>query len=119
MELKISPAAYQRIVAGCLDREGFSTKYGTQSYIDYIVHGIRDRKRDRQPSTAYQGLGLSCIDDQEQQLRELFAVLDKYKLFLKPDKCKMFVTKVQFRGQILTPFHGQQDAEKVASIERW
>ena len=42
-----------------------------------------------------------------------------YKLSLKPEKCKMFVTRVKFCGHLLTPGGRHRDAEKVAAIERW
>ena len=60
-----------------------------------------------------------CIEDHERQLRELFDILAHYKLSLKPEKCKMFVTRVKFCGHILTPGGRQRDPEKVAAIEGW
>ena len=59
-----------------------------------MVHGTRDREWDRQSSSTYEGLSLSCIEDHDRQLRELFAILWKHKLSPKPDKCKMLVTRV-------------------------
>ena len=42
-----------------------------------------------------------------------------YKLSLKPEKCRMFVTRVKFCENILTPGGRHRDPEKVAAIERW
>ena len=53
------------------------------------------------------------------QLRELFEILAHYKVSLKPEECKMFVTCIKFCGHILTPGGRHRDPEKVAAIERW
>ena len=61
MGLKSSRTAYPRMVAGCWERDGFTRDYGTKPYIDDMVHGTQDTERDRQSSSIYEGLSLSCI----------------------------------------------------------
>ena len=74
---------------------------------------------DRDNLERNEKLSRHCREDHERQLRELFEILAHYKLSLKPEKCKMFVTRVKFCGHILTPGGRHRDPEKVAAIERW
>ena len=120
MGLKTVPTAYQRMVAACLDtgfgeRKSFTKRFGTKPYIDDLLHGTPDRDNSER-SEKLSGL---CIEDHERQLQELFEILAHYKLSLKPEKCKMFVTRVKVCGRILTPWGRHRDPEMVAAIERW
>ena len=120
MGLKTAPTAYQRMVAACSDtgfgdKKSFTKRFGTKPYIDDLLHGTPDRDNLERNEK----LSRLCIEDHEPQLRELFEILAHYKLSLKPEKCKMFVTRVKFCGHILTPGGRHRDPEKVAAIERW
>ena len=93
--LKQAPRAYQRMVAACLDtgfgeNKRFTKRFGTKLYIDDLLHGTPDRDN----LEGSEKLSCLCIEDHERQLRELFKILAHYKLSLKPEKCKMFVTRV-------------------------
>ena len=107
------------MVAACLDT-GLGEKksptkwFGTKPYIDDLLHGTPDRDNLERSEK----LSRLCIEDHERQLREFFEIWAHYKLSLKPEKCKMFVTRVKFCGHILTPGSRHRDPEKVAAIER-
>ena len=120
MGLKTAPTAYQRMVAACLDtgfgdKKSFTKGFGTKPYIDDLLHGTPDwdiLERNEK-------LSRLCIENHERQLRQLFGILAHYKLSLKPEKCKKFVTRVKFCGHILTPGGRHRDSERVAAIGRW
>ena len=120
MGLKRAPTTYQRMVAACLDsgfrgKKIFTNGFGTKPYIDDRLHGTPDQDN----SEGSEKLSRVCIEDHESQLRGLFEILAYYKLSLKPKKCKMFVTRVNFCGHILTPGGQNRDPEKVAAMEGW
>ena len=120
MGLEKAPKAYQRMLGSCPDT-GFGRKkslikrFGTKPYIDDLLHGTPYRGNLERSEK----LGCLCIEDHEHQLRELFEILAYYKLSLKPENSKMFVTRVKFCRHILTPGRRHRDLEKVAAIERW
>ena len=120
MALRTAATAYQRMVAACRDtgfgdKKSFTKRFGTKPYIDDLLHGTPDQDNlDRSEK-----LSRLCKEDHERQLRELFEILAHYKLSLKPEKCKMFVTRFKFCGHILTPGGRHSDPEKVAAIEQW
>ena len=103
MGLKTAPKAYQRMVGACLDtafggKKSFTKRFGTKPYIHDLLQGTPDRDNLERSEK----VSCLCIQDHEHQLRGLSKILANYKLSLKPEKCKMFVTQDTFCEHILT-----------------
>ena len=120
MGLQTAPTEYQRMVAACMDtglgeKKSFTKRFRTKRYIDVLLHGTPDRDNLERSEK----LSRLCIEDHERHLRELFEILAHYKLSLKRKKCKLFVTRVNVCGHILTPGGRHRDPEKVAAKIQW
>ena len=71
-------------------------------HIDDLLHGARDCENMKGNAA----LSRPCIEDHGCQLRNLFDILAYYKLSLKPDKRKTFVTRMKLIGHI-PPLQGR------------
>ena len=108
MGLKTAPAAYQRMVQYCLSQD---PDIQGKPYIDDMLEGT--------PGNATGEIDESVIEAHYQQLRKVFACLQKYKLTVKREKCHMFMTRVKFCGHILEAGTRRAAPSKTEPIVRW
>ena len=59
------------------------------------------------------------FDDHLCNLREVLARFFKFSLKLKPKKCKLFQTKVNFLGKVVSKEGVSIDPEKVEAVQKW
>ena len=107
MGLKTSPAAYQRMVARCLD------EVGAEPYIDDILAGTPPEHPDQR------AIDDIALERHYHYLRELFTCFRKYKLSVKLEKMFMFMTRIKFCGHILKDGTRAPSPDKTAAIARW
>ena len=61
----------------------------------------------------------STIDDHLKQLNEVFSRLKAAGLKLKPKKCHLFKSKVQYLGHVVSESGIETDPEKIEAIKKW
>jgi hypothetical protein len=52
-------------------------------------------------------------------LDKVFALLDKYKLFIKESKCHLFLSRVNFLGHVVDGNGVSMEASKVSVVRDW
>jgi hypothetical protein len=52
-------------------------------------------------------------------LNEVFAILQKHKLFLKDSKCHLYLEKVGFLGHVVTAEGVSVESGKVDAVKKW
>jgi hypothetical protein len=52
-------------------------------------------------------------------LNEVFAILQKHKLFLKDSKCHLYLEKVGFLGHVVTADGVSVESGKVDAVKKW
>ena len=116
MGLKTAPSAYQRLVSWCV--RGFAPRYATEPYIDDVCHGTPD-KDNPDPVDLDAPLSDRCLREDFSQLQELFLLMRRYRLTIKPGKIVLFATRVKFGGHVLMRGQMAPDPEKTAAVMRW
>ena len=114
--VKTAPSAKQSLVSWCL--RVFTWNYGTEPYIDDVCHGTADKDN---PDSVDLDAPLSgrCLREHSSQLWEIFLLMRRYRLTIKPGKFVLFATRVKFRGHVLMRGRRAPDPEKTAAVMRW
>src|SRR5260221_13694837 len=62
----------------------------------------------------------SCtLSDQWQTICQVLSTLQKWRLFLKPEKCKFEQKEVEYLGLVISKDHVAMDLMKVCGVMEW
>jgi hypothetical protein len=59
------------------------------------------------------------VDEHIKLLNEVFALLQKYQLYVKAEKCALFLESVEFLGHTITKDGLHVEKGKVSAIQDW
>ena len=59
------------------------------------------------------------VEEHVKLLDDVFALLQKYKLYLKESKCSLFLEKINFLGHVISSEGVSMESGKLAVVENW
>ena len=61
----------------------------------------------------------STLEEHHRVVLEVLATLQRYKLFLKPEKCKFEQTQIEYLGLVISENRVKMDPVKIKGVKEW